>query len=145
VTAIAASLVLGLFLGQTVLEPNDDSGNALALVPDEQLANALETQLASNQNPGDAIQIGATFIGLDGQPCRTYEAPNSAGLACRTGEEWKLKLVAPGVRSSNTEYQQAGSSSELVMRNAQEMLAEGPMTAEQEKQARDAGWPSATP
>lgn len=139
--AIAASLVLGLFVGQTFTGPNGDAGVTVPSVAQGPLAQALETQLASSQTPDEAIQIGATFVGLDGQPCRTYEAPGSAGLACRSGGEWQLKLIAPGAESRNSEYQQAGSSSELVMRSAQEMLLEGPMDADQEMQARDAGWP----
>jgi hypothetical protein len=139
VTAIAASLVLGLFIGQTVSEPDTGAGTLMA-VPDEQLALALETQLASTQSPADPVQIGVTFIGQDGQPCRTYEAPGSAGLACRSGADWQLKLVAPATGPRNSQYQQASSSSELVMRNAQELLLEGPFDSEREKQARDAGW-----
>lgn len=145
VTAIAASLVLGLFLGQALSDPAGDESGPVAAVAQGQLAKALETQLASSQTPADPVQIGATFIGRGGHPCRTYETSASAGLACRSGGEWRLKLIAPGAGTPSTEYQQAGSSAELVMRSAQELLAEGPMGAEQERQARDAGWPGSTP
>ena len=145
VTAIAASLVLGLFLGQAITDPSGEGGGPFTATPDEQLAVALETQLASAQTPGDPVLIGATFIGQEGQPCRTYEYAGSAGLACRSGGEWQLKLVAPGSGSQAAEYQQAGSASELVMQSAQDMLAVGPLDAAQERRARDAGWPRGTP
>ena len=145
VTAIAASLVLGLFLGQAITGPGGEGVAPLTAMPDEQLAQALETQLASAQTAGDPVLIGATFIGQEGQPCRTYEYAGSAGLACRSGGEWQLKLVAPGSGSQTSEYQQAGSASELVMRSAQDMVAVGPLDAAQERQARDAGWRGGTP
>ena len=145
VTAIAASLVLGLFLGQAITDPSGKGSASVTATPNEQLALALETQLASAQRPGDPVVIGATFIGQEGQPCRTYEYAGSAGLACRSGGEWQLKLVAPGLGSQIPEYQQAGSASELVMQSAQNMLAEGPLNASAEREARDAGWARGTP
>ena len=144
VTAIAASLVLGLFLGQTFTGSSDGDRDGLPGM-NQQLAMALDTQLASSQTPDDPVQIGTTFIAATGEPCRTYETASVAGLACRSQGEWQLKLVAPGVARSTSGYQQAGSSSEVVLRNAQDMLRDGPFDAEQERQARDAGWPDGAP
>jgi hypothetical protein len=137
--AMAASLVLGVFLGfglDRVPSEEDEAG----LRVEGQLATALQTQLASTQSPAAPIQVGISFIGPDGQPCRTFESSEAAGLACRSGENWQLRLLAPGGNSRRSEYQQAGSASSLVMSSAQELIVGEPMNARQERQARDAGW-----
>lgn len=137
--AIAASLVLGIFLGQSLNAPPgmDES----KFVAEAQLAEALDTQLASAQPLDAPIQVGISFVGPGGQACRTFESPNGAGLACRSEEDWQLRLFAPGQSSSRFQYEQAGSAAALVMRSAQELLVGEPMDAIEEQQARDAGWP----
>jgi len=139
-SAVAASLGIGLFMGQTMTTSGEGGSGAVPLIVEGPLAKALDTQLASSQTAEDDIQIGVSFVAMDGQPCRTYETAGSAGLACRSGGEWRLKLIAPGEGPARSEYQQAGSSSELILQSAQEMLRDGPMDPEQEQQARDAGW-----
>lgn len=139
-TAIAASLVLGVMLGQTLL---DGGGEAVGLPAQGELAAALETQLAATQTPADPIQLGISFVGPEGQPCRTFESSEAAGLACRSGGEWALRLLAPRAASPGSEYQRAGSASALVMDSAQELIVGGPMDAREERAARDAGWTGA--
>lgn len=137
-TALAASLAIGVFMGQNLTGGEfADTG----LEVDAQLASALDTQLASTQGPADPVQIGISFVGPGGQPCRTFEAADWAGLACHSGGGWQLRLAAPKGSTRGAEYQQAGSASALVMGSAQELIAGEPMSAQQERQARDAGWP----
>lgn len=141
-TAMAASLALALFLAYdltTVDDPPEDAGYRIAGAT----AEALDVQLASTQSPTAPVQIGVSFIGPGGEPCRTFEVSEGAGLACRSGSEWKLRLFTPGTASSAAEYQRAGSASAKVMSRVQELIAGEPMDAEQERQARDAGWSAA--
>jgi hypothetical protein len=136
--ALAASLVIGMFLGQNLTGGESvDTG----LEVNAQLAAALNTQLASTQSPANPVQIGISFEGPGGQPCRTFESAGWAGLACGSGGAWQLRLLAPKGDTRSAEFQQAGSASALVMGSAQELIVGEPMTAQQERQARDAGWP----
>ncbi len=139
-TAMAASLVLGVFLGPALGIDNSAVDGDTALQVDSQLAAALQTQLASEQKPEDIVQIGISFVGPQSEVCRTFETENTAGLACRSGDEWQMRLLAPKPSSPGTEYQRAGTASALVMSSAQEMIAGEPMGPAEEQQARDAGW-----
>lgn len=139
-TAMAASLVLGLFLGPALVPDGNPETGGATLQIDGQLATALQTQLASEQGPQDAVQIGISFIGPENEICRTFEAADTAGLACRSGDRWQMRLLAPKDSSPDTEYQRASTASALVMSSAQEMIASQPMGADEERQARDAEW-----
>lgn len=140
--ALAATLVLGLVLGQSI---SQGGGNPIAvqegeLVAEGQLAEALETQLASAQTADAPVRIGVTFPGPEGRPCRTFEGSEVAGLACRGTERWRLMLAVPGGGGAASEYRQAGAPSALVMEAAQELMAGDPLGPEEERRARDAGW-----
>lgn len=141
--AMAASLALALFLGYgltTTGDPAEDESGYRIAAP---TAEALDVQLASAQSPTAPVQIGVSFVGPGGEPCRTFEVSEGAGLACRSGTEWELRLFASGTASSGAEYQIAASASAEVMGGVQELIAGEPMDARQERQARDAGWPAA--
>lgn len=142
-TAMAASLALALFLAlhlTTTDHPAEDEAGFRIAGP---TAEALDVQLASTQSPTAPVQIGVSFIGPGGEPCRTFEVSEGAGLACRSGSEWKLRLFTSGTASAGAEYQRAASASAKVMGRVQELITGEPMDARQERQARDAGWPAA--
>ena len=141
--AIAASLVLGLFAGRMVLPPSggDVAIAEGALVARGALAEALDSRLASEQPADSLVRIGISFVASDGRPCRTFEGPALAGLACRSAEDWRLVVTAPGSAAPGTQgYRQAASGSSLVYQTAQEMMAGEPFDAEAERRARDSGW-----
>jgi len=139
--AVAASLVLGVFVGQQLDMRQAGAQEASMLRAQGPLATALQTELASSQSAAAPIRIGISFTGPAGQPCRTFETADAAGLACRSDGEWRLALLASTPSPRASEYQQAGSAAGLVMSAAQEMIVGEPMSAAQERQARDAGWP----
>jgi hypothetical protein len=141
-TAMAASLALALFLGNGLLSNDRAAEDQAGFRITKETAEALNVQLASTQSANAPVQIGVSFIGPEGQPCRTFGVSEGAGLACRSGNEWKLELFAPGTGSSGTEFQRAESGSTAVMSKVQELIAGEPMDGRQERQARDAGWPA---
>lgn len=143
-TAMAASLALALFLAYDLTSIDAATEGEAAFRIAGETAEALDVQLASAQAPTDPVQIGVSFVGPEGRPCRTFEVSEGAGLACRSGGEWQLRLFVPGAGSPGSEYQRAGSASAEVMREVQEMIAGEPMDAGQERRARDAGWPAAS-
>jgi hypothetical protein len=140
--ALAATLVIGLALGRTLLIP---AGGPVgiengAMVAQGPLAEALETQLASTQAPESATRIGVSFAAVDGRLCRTFEGAALSGLACRGDSGWQLMMTAPGAGGARSDYRQAGSGNALVAQAAQEAMAGEPLDADAERRARDSGW-----
>lgn len=140
-TALAASLALGLFLGANLSSRAGSWGSDDTAIASGELGSALEKRLASAPTGGD-IQIGVSFFGPEGRPCRTFETDRMSGLACREAGQWRLMLTAPSRRSEG-DYAQASTASDLIMSSAQEMMTAGAMDATEERRARDAGWPRA--
>jgi anti-sigma factor RsiW len=149
VTALAATLVLGLAIGRTLLAPGPDAGPFAVedgrMLARGELAEALETQLASAQPQSAATRIGVTFARNDGHPCRTFDSQAAAGIACRTGEGWQVMMTTAGSGRQRTDYRQAGSENLLVQQTAQEMMAGDPFDDAAERSARDSGWRSNAP
>lgn len=143
VTATAASLAAGVFLGQALVDNRQRPMFDGPQIARGELTRALDAQLASAPDEKAPIQLGISFFGPGGHPCRTFRSADLVGLACRDRDRWTLRLMAPTENSPGFEYQQADSASALVMRSAQEMMVGEPMDAVAERRARDSGWPSA--
>ena len=142
VAALAASLVLGLALGRTLLAP---AGGPVAIehgtmVAQGPLADALDLQLASAQPAGAPVRIGISFAASDGRLCRTFDSAALSGLACRGEAGWQVMMTAAGAGGPRGDYRQAGSGSPLVAQAAQELMAGEALDADGERRARDAGW-----
>ncbi|MCF8708191.1 anti-sigma factor family protein [Rhizorhapis sp. SPR117] len=145
VAAIAATLVLGLAVGQTM----DSSGGPIsvsdgAMVADGSLKKTLDTQLASAQGAGvqgasGEIRVGLTFRSKTGSICRTFEGSAMSGLACRADGRWRLEQLLPGAATGSA-YRQASSGDPRLAANVQDMIAGTPFDANAERAARDKGW-----
>ena len=148
-TALAATLVLGLAVGRTLLAPAPGAGPFAVedgtMVARGDLAEALETQLASAQPQDSATRIGVTFARNDGRPCRTFDSQAAAGIACRTDNGWQVMMTAAGSGPQRGDYRQAGSENLLVQQAAQDMMADEPYDDAAERRARDSGWRSSSP
>jgi len=135
--AVAASLAVGLLGGQMVQDQGPVGIHDGMLVAEGKLAKTLETQLASTQTGAVDTRIGITFADREGQVCRTFDAPELSGVACRQEGGWHLiTTAAPGGQA--TQYRQAGSAA--VMETAQQIMADEPLDAAEEKAAMQAGW-----
>jgi len=140
--ALAATLLLGLAIGRTLVMPAPGpvgiaNGTMVAQGP---LAAALDTQLASAQSPDAATRIGTSFAAADGRLCRTFDSAALAGVACRGEQGWQLMMTSTGSGAAQTAYRQAGSSNPLVAQAAQELMAGEAFDATAERSARDSGW-----
>jgi hypothetical protein len=140
--ALAATLVLGLAVGRTLLLPAPgpigvENGTLVAQGP---LARALDTQLASAQAPDAATRIGTSFAATDGRLCRTFDSAAMAGIACRGEQGWQLIMAGAGSGAPQHDYRQAGSANPLVAEAAQGLMAGEPFDAAAERRARDSGW-----
>jgi hypothetical protein len=139
--ALAATLVLGLALGRTLLMPSVPVGiENGTMVAEGPLADALDSQLASAQPADAATRIGLSFAAADGRLCRTFDSAALSGLACRGREGWQLMMTAAGARGPRTDYRQAGSGNPQVLAAAQELMAGPAFDADAERRARDSGW-----
>jgi hypothetical protein len=143
--AMAASLVLGVMLSWRAFSPANPEMIAAsngALAARGALATALDRQLASNQ-PGDAaVSIGLTFKARDGSYCRSFalRATGTAGLACRSGGEWRIPVTA-SADAAGGDIRPAGDSiPSAVMQAIEARIAGDALAALEETQARDAGW-----
>jgi len=132
--AIAASLVVGLFIGQVERPAGvGDRADALAVAPP--LAHALETQLSGAAGP---VRVTLSFRARDGAYCRSFSATHLDGVACRTGDGWSLRYAAPGTAQGG-DYAQAGSDPARSSAIAA-MIAGEPLDAAGERAARGRGW-----
>lgn len=140
-TALAASLVIGLALGRTLLVPAQPVGfENGAMVAQGPLAEALDTQLASAQPAEAATRIGLSFAATDGRLCRTFDSAALSGLACRGETGWQLIMTTAGAGGQRSEYRQAGSGDPQVLAAAQALMAGDAFDAEAERRARDSEW-----
>jgi hypothetical protein len=144
--ALAATLVLGLAIGRTLLAPAPAVGpfavEGGTMMARGELAETLETQLASAQPRDAATRIGVTFVNNDGRACRTFDSRAAAGIACRGDNGWQVMMTAAGTGLQRTDYRQAGSENLLIQQAAQEMMAGEPYDDGAERRARDSGWRS---
>jgi len=138
--ALAASLVLGLFVGGQFPGGGPIVSRDGQLVASGALDKALTTQLASAQN-GASTRILVSFKTGDGRYCRGFESGTTAGIACRDADRWTiLRSQASGPMAASGGYRQAGSADADIMAAAQTMAAGPALDAGAEKAARDTGW-----
>ena len=136
--ALAAALVIGVVIGRgtglgeppVIMEKNG------VLVASGQFAKALDVQLASA--PGDGpTRIILSFKAQDGRYCRSWALAEQKGVACRTGDNWRITATVAATPEGN--YRMAGGDSAL-MASVDAMIAGEPMDADQERAAKARGW-----
>jgi hypothetical protein len=148
--SIAASLVIGVIIGQAMLRGPASTAVTSRdgqLLASGVLARALSTQLAGAQTDQNPVQIGASFKSKAGAYCRTFtlhESTTLAGLACRQHDDWSVQVLAqttPTAQNSNGAYRQAGSEiPKSVLQSVEDNIAGDPLDARAEAAARDKSW-----
>jgi hypothetical protein len=138
--AVGCGLLIGIFLvrqqgGDFVAEPQ-------GVVARADLAHALDTQLASNQDHAARITVGISFLDGKDRYCRTFTAGNDAGIACHDHDAWRIKALAPAnLPGTEGSYRMAAGEMPDAVRDAAAAMMRGPaLSAAQEAQARAAGW-----
>lgn len=142
--ALAATLAIGIFAGN-IMGGNGFGGSAGPikaengrLIASAGLGKALDTRLASAPVEG-GTRIGLTFRDQAGAICRTFEEPNSSGIACREQGDWRIRSLFQGAEGQAEEYRMAGTSTQLM--EAVDASIDGePFDAAQEKAAMERGW-----
>jgi hypothetical protein len=141
---IAAALVVGVLAGGAGIkgvqgEPQLAAAADGQLAARGQLAAALGSQLAGAA-PG-AVKIGASFVGKDGNYCRSFMMGVAAGLACKDGSEWKVPVTAQAAPAADGAYRQAGSEMPAAVLEAIDQRISGKtLDAAAELAAKNALW-----
>lgn len=140
--AIAASLLIGLFVGYSALQ----SGQAVVmrngeLVAAGALANALTNTLSGEES--SVHHIGFSFRTGSGEYCRTFTSAGKqaiAGVACHEPEGWKVRAVT-ATQAVGSNYRMAASSMPPAVRAVVEESMQGePLTVAEETAARARKW-----
>ena len=144
-TAMAAALVLGVAVSRLVMAPApgplvSESGR---LVADGALAESLQSRLAAET--GDGPRIGLSFRDRDGAFCRAFRVGGErdlAGLACRAPDgRWQVPVVVSVPPVEGDALRQASTALPgAVLAELDARIDGEPLDADQEREARDAGW-----
>ena len=136
--AIAATLVVGVVAGLAV--PRGPQPTiATDMTARGELATALDKQLASAQGDS-AVRVGLTFRSADSY-CRTFNAEQVAGLACRDDGAWKVRMAVAQDATPSGGYRMAASETPAaIMEAAQDLMVGEPLDAAAEKAAAAKGW-----
>ena len=139
--AIAATLVLGLFVGTMLREP---AGAPVEIRGDgiyaaAALDQALDTQLASAPASGD-VRVGLTFRDQSGAICRSFTDLQASGLACRDGDRWRVSGLFAAPEGQASEYRMASGIDPNLATLIDSTIAGDPFDAAQERTAKQRGW-----
>jgi len=129
--ALAASLVLALFIPRDTVSERYAGG---------QIAAALDDQLVATQSADAPVRVLLSFRDRSGDYCRAYSAVDQAGIACKDAQGWRMIEHFDDAKTAGSEYRQAGAASAELMRLAQEMTIGPALDAAQESEARDKYW-----
>ena len=143
--ALAASVLLGVLFGAQFLRGAGHGPVRMqdgAMVADARLSRVLDTQLATEAGPNAALVAGLSFRDGEGRYCRTFTASGTqalGGLACRSGDAWRVVALGEAERQDGEMRQAASALPASVLAEVdarqQEML-----DAAAERKARDSGW-----
>lgn len=144
---LAGALVLGAIIGASALLASNDTvtlaqvgGIDGALIASGALDAALSKQLASATQDG-AVRMGVSFVGKDGNYCRSFQLDRAAGLACRNARRWQLAVLvqtpqlAPG--SARLVF---SATPPVVMEAIDQRIAGAALDARGEQIALRLGW-----
>ncbi len=146
--ALAATLVMGVLAGSLGMKSLDDASTLAAIELDKgtlkaegKLAAALNQQLASASPDAGVMKVGVSFVGKDGNFCRSFSMPQLAGLACREGDAWTIPVMVNSDPTGAGQYRQAGSAMPpAVLAAIDERIAGAALDADGEKLAVQKGW-----
>lgn len=140
--AMAATLALGLVVGNTLADNRSVSpitAEGGQLIAAASLDEALDTRLASA--PADTgARIGLSYRDSSGKVCRSFVDGAASGVACREGEEWRIRGLFQSAEGQSSEYRMAAGQDPRLAELVSSTIAGEPFDAEQEKAAQANGW-----
>jgi anti-sigma factor RsiW len=164
-TALGGVLVVGVLAGTfglTYFQADEGRVDLIAshdgtLVAQGRLVTALEQQLSAPPGAAGvatnaaaraagAVRIGMSFVSADGSYCRSFASGTGIfeidGLACKTGQEWRLPLVMQNPRppQAGAAKVPAGEIAPPVEAAIGQRIAGDPLDARAEQEAMQRGW-----
>jgi hypothetical protein len=146
-TAIAASVLLALFVGRTVLQSPDSeyvAARGQQLFARGALAEQLSTQLSGGRLPDGRVAIVATFRARTNEYCRAFNTsapPSLSGVACKADGGWRIDMLTQGSDAESGEYRQASSAlPAIVAQTVESMMSGEALDGEEEAAAQARGW-----
>lgn len=141
---LAASVLLGVLLGRlwpAAAPAGDVALHEGRLVARGVLAQALSTQRAAAPTADAAVAVQLTFLDRAGAYCRTFSTAGAAGLACRSGADWHVTLLAEAEPAGGGVMRQAASALPPAVLGAVDQRIDGrPLDAQAEQAALQRGW-----
>lgn len=140
--AIAASLVVGVFIGRwahPAPAPWLRSGSDARVLADGALAEGLSASLAGQSG---MVRIGMSFRTAQGI-CRTFSTGTGlSGLGCRQGSEWVVPIVVTSAAvADGGDYRlAAGDVAPAVMTEVDRRIVGDPLGRAEEARLRTKGW-----
>ncbi|MNU30085.1 hypothetical protein D3C71_185670 [compost metagenome] len=142
-----AGFVGGLLLGPLLGPMLGGSDEGMRILPggvltDAGLVRVLDSRLAADGADDQGRAIGLTFRDGEGRWCRTFRAGEAglAGLACRQGDGWTMRALAP-MTPATGEVRTAGAETpEVVLSAVDATLTGDTLDAAAEARARDSSW-----
>lgn len=144
-SAIAASLALGVMIAPW-LRPEAPSmldATGSSLIAGGDLAQALQSRLASDGANAGPVSVGLSFRASDGSFCRTFvlARPHSmAGLACRDAGQWHISALSEAAPEGGQLRLASSSLPPAILAEVDARLDGESLDAEGERAARRAGW-----
>jgi hypothetical protein len=145
---MAVGIALGVLLAIS-LRPGTEIRSADGMaVAEGMLARALSTVVATDKN-GAAFapaEIGESFFSSDGYFCRNFTTAAAgksalAGIACREGEEWRIRVLANAEPSDPKKSDAKAAPLPAAVRDTLNALMVGePLDADGERAARAQSW-----
>lgn len=139
--AMAATLVVGLVTGSMLdIGPSTpvrtESGYLLAST---KLENALDVRLASAPTV-TGPRIGLTFRDQAGAICRSFSDGSAQGLACRAGNDWRIRGLFQGANGPTGEFRMAAGADPALSALIDSTISGEPFDATAERGAQARGW-----
>lgn len=143
---MAASLLLGLFIGQRWLAPGAGDTSVAQVggiwVAQAGLAQALSIRTAAQQPADDPVRLGPSFVARSGRYCRSFSLVREAmaGYACHEGETWQVQMLAKADAAGGGYRQAASALPAPVLQAIEAQIAGVPLDAAAEAAAVQRGW-----
>jgi hypothetical protein len=132
-------MTLGLAIGAAV--PRDSGSfrsSGVQLAAAGPLDRALDRQLAGEGERG-GIRLGLSFADREGRYCRSFTAQAQSGLACRSGEEWRIEGLVRAA-PDESDYRMAAGQDPALAAIIDSRLAGEPFDAQGEARLIERGW-----
>ena len=139
--AMAASLAIGLLIGSQLFDRDNSpvTVDGWSLVAAAALDRALDQRLASAPD-GEGARIALTFRDKAGRICRSFTDVAASGLACRDGEQWRVRGLFPSAEGQAGDYRMAAGEHPGLAAMIDQTIAGEPFDTAQERTALEAGW-----